>query len=562
MLWSGAVAALLFDAKTELDDGRARLEAAVSIAKSGQLDEAEAELSSGAASLRAARDDLASPILFPLRFVPVVGRQLRSALAITELGADGASEAERFLDLLDLDSTESGAPGLQALDLVAAEQSLRRIHELLVQPDLGPSDGLVAPLHEARTTVAGLIADYEPSVGSAVVVLRGLRSVETDSSYVVLGANNAEMQLAGGMILSAGEIRFTDGEIEFAGLNSTEDMFPVPVTPVVDDDVDQRWGFLRLTNDFRKLGVSPRFDEFVGPQAVSMWEAETGTAVDGAIMVDTHALSRLLGVVGTVEIDGTTYSEDTLLDYLLREQYAAFGDSDQEQERRRRELASVTSAVFDAIIAGPHDTARLVEVIPSLLSGRHLTVYSEVAEQQAAWAEIGADGSTDGRQVGVYVLNLGASKLDPYVAVDVRVTEETVGDTTTLDLVIDIRNEVEDADRLPSYVVGPWEWIDLDEPGEYLGRLAVVLPGSTTEAAFVSDVPLEVFGPDGQGVVLGTRFTVRPGGTTTIRLRAQIPSSLESISLVPSTRPRPIVWQWADDVFDDAESRVIVLDVD
>ncbi len=552
LLWIATSVVLLLDAKSHLDSARVRIDRAVPAVKEGELEDVRDELGFGAADLRRARNDLSSPVLLPLRLVPVVGRQLHTARSLSDLGADAATEAETLLQLVD-SPDRSGAASLQSLDLAAIQVSVERIHELVATADLGPSEGLVGPLADARTEIAGMIEEYEPSLNDAAIVAAGLRSFKDESRYIILGANNAEMQVGGGMILSVGEVALTDDGVEFTGLESTEELFPVPKTPIVDPDIEQRWGFLQPTNDFRKLGVTPRFGAFVGPQAVAMWRAETQQKVDGAVLVDAHALSRLLGVIGTVEIDGETYSEETLLDYLLKDQYAAYGSSEAEQALRRAKLSRVTSGVLEALIAGPHDLAKLVEVIPSLIRGRNLLVFGEREVEQRAWETLGADGGSSGNDLGVFVANFGASKLDPYIDVAVAATTTQRQQATVVDLTVTIRNNVSQGDQLPLYVVGPWEWIELVEPGEYLGRLVVELPGATSEAGFVSAVPLEVFGPDGEGVLLGTRFRVRPGQSISIRLSFEVSAGLESVSLLPSARPRPVEWQWDESYFDDGE---------
>ncbi|MEZ5379066.1 MAG: DUF4012 domain-containing protein [Acidimicrobiales bacterium] len=565
-LWLAAVGGLVLDAKTNIDAARGNIDVAVPAAKEGDLDTIRVELTTGADRLRRARDDLFHPVLLPLRPLPIVGRQLRTARAMADVGADAATEAERLLALVDAATTgdaattddagdvEEPAPSaLASIDLVAVESSLHRLYEMVRTADLGPSEGLIGPLADARAEVDELLDRYEPSLGEAAEVASGLRSFQQDSRYVILGANNAEMQVGGGMVLSVGEVALGDDGVEFGGLLSTEDLFPVPSNGLVDADVDERWGFLQPTNDFRKLGLTPRFDEYVGPQAIAMWEAETGRPVDGAILVDAYALSRLLGVVGTVEVGGTTYDEERLLRYLLQDQYTEFGASEVEQARRRAKLSEVTSAVLDALVAGPHDLPRIVETVPSLLRGRHVLVYGDKAVEQRAWQVVGADGGTSGDELGVFVSNMGASKLDPYVEADVVVEESPGPEVTSIAMAVTVSNRVEQGDRLPEYVVGPWEWIDVEEPGEYLGRLVVRLPGATSAARFTSAVPLEVFGPDGDGVLLGTRFAVRPGRSTTIRLVFEVSSELESMQIVPSARPVPIRWQWGDRSFDDAE---------
>ncbi len=67
-------------------------------------------------------------------------------------------------------------------------------------------------------------AEYE-------VITGGLASFFGDSTYLVLGANNAEMQIGGGMHLSVGRVVVIDGDFELPGLEPSASIFPVAVTP-------------------------------------------------------------------------------------------------------------------------------------------------------------------------------------------------------------------------------------------------------------------------------------------------------------------------------------------
>lgn len=560
VLWAAAASLLVIDARTDLERGRESFELAIEHARDGSVQEVRLEVEVAAASLDDADDSLAHPLLVPLRVVPVLGRQLRSASGIASFAADVSREAETLLELVALDGSDAPV-AIQDVDLEAMEFSAKRLHARLLDPDLGPDAGLAAPIADARQELVDLIAVQEPTVARSVDALVGLRSMMTGSTYLLLGANNAEMQVAGGMILSVGEVGLDDDGIEFGGLESTEELFPVPRTPIVDVDVENRWGFTVLSNDFRKLSVTTRFADFVGPQSVQLWEAETGRTVDGALLLDAHALAALLGTVGTVTVGGDTYDSDSLRYYLLEGQYQEFGNSDFEQLRRRNKLSEVSAAVLDALVAGPHDLGALLDAIPALVRGRHIQAFSAVQEQQAAWQALDIAGAPDGDEIGVFLSNFGASKLDPYIDVEVigQTRSEIVDGNRVIELAVTVSNRVGDGSALADYVVGPWNWIDLQEPGEYLSRLVVVLPGSTSDAGFVSSTPLEVFGPDGPNVVLGTRFSVRPGEQRTVRLEATIPAALDALTVVSSARPNPVRWTWGSDTFDDSQGHAVRL---
>lgn len=583
LLWTVASGLLLLRAQGRATAAEASVKtlAGVDGLDGLDLDAMEADLFAASIDVGAARADLEHPILVPWRVVPYVGRQLDAARSLVVAADDLVVDALVVVRAAQTAQATGGGGGgegrVEALSAIAL--GFADLAETIETVDLGPDGGLVRPLQRARDDVAAELAELSPRVDQYEAVSRGLAAFLSEGTYLLLGANNAEMRIASGMHLSVGEITLSDGRFQVPGLTPADDLDPIAGADFVDEFVEARWGFLDPDDDFRKLAYTARFDESIGPQAVSLWRAATGREVDGVIALDPYVLQGLLEVVGTVEVEGVTYDADSVLVYLLQGQYEAFDaeaaeaaptdlpegetldESDVSQElrdERRDQLSLLASAVANELGTAEWDPLDLVRALRPAAEGRHILVYSVDGDEQDAWTALGIDGRIDGSETGVYWLNTGASKLDPFL--DVRVVADTVldGEERVVTYTVETTNRA--TASLPDYALGPWEWVDLPEAGSYRGRIAFYAPNGVTGAELDPALDADVFGPDGPLLLVSsTPITILPGETVTYEFTYRVPAALETVTLLPSVRYPAVQWSWGDEQFDDSTPRTITL---
>lgn len=569
-LWSVAAGSLLLRARDRATSAESSITALAELNELDGLDlEATAlDLRSASTEVEAARADLEHPLLEPLRLVPLARTQLASARALVRSADLLVDDALVIVDR----AREAQAVGTEG-DRIAAMTSLAEGFETMSATidglDLGPERRLAGPLADARTEVVERLAELEPRVQSYAIVSRGLASFLDGGRYLLLGANNAEMRLASGMHLSVGVVTLDDGRFDVPGLEPADDVDPIRGAALVDETVGERWGFLDPEDDFRKLAYSARFDEFVGPQALELWRALTGEELRGVVALDPYVLEAMLETVGEVTIEGERFDASNVVSYLLQDQYAQFvadpelDDTDEDEselvrDERRDRLSELASAVALQLGSTDWDPLQLVQSLEPAARGRHLMVYSIDPAEQAAWAELGIDGRLEGPETGVFWLNTGASKLDPFLDIAVEVEEEIVDGSRQVTYEVTTRNLASAA--LPDYALGPWEYLEIEEAGAYRGRLVFYAPNGVTGAELGPELRTDVFGPDGPVlVVASTPMTILPGETVTHTFTYRIPVELASVTVLPSVRFPVVQWSWADEVFDDAVERVVAL---
>lgn len=555
--WAGAATWLVLSAGQAALDARADLRELQGRNPEELLDRSVTdELASVASRLRTSRDRLGSPVLAPVRVLPVIGRQVRSAQSLSGAAGVAATAGAQVLSGVRDNLAVAEGPDtdrvalLRSLGLTAGDASRR-----LADIDLGPGDALVAPLAEARAELAAELAEVRELVETVELVTSTVAElVEGPGCQLLLAANNAEMRAGSGMFLQAGELCFRDGDIELGPLTETSDlMLPPSAVEITDPDLRDRWGFLLPEAEWRNLGLSPRFDA-TAALAADMWEQATGRVVDGVIAVDPVALSALLHATGPIEVSGRVHHAGDVVEHLLVGQY----EGSLHPDERRDRLAGIAMATVDAINAGGWDVEALVERLPKAAQGRHILAWARDAALQEALQSMSVAGVLAPDSLAVNVLNRGGGrgggKLDPHLEVraELDVGEAAGGER---DVVVDVRvrNLVEPG--TVTYAENP------DAPdvrfGVYEGILAVNVPGAAGKLRIDGAEPLAL-GDDGPTRVVATRFELQPSTDVSFSVRFTLPSELRSLRIEPSGRVPAITWRGPDgQVFQDVLERLL-----
>lgn len=530
--WAGLTTWLFLDAARRLDRGQDALNVVRNDISPATLldDSTDDSLDRAGHEFSEARSRLRNPLLTPLRVLPVIGRHVRAADHVTATSA-GATEiaAEGVAELRELtrEPLDEGADRLRVLGELA--DLMERSHEQLSELDPGSPDALVSSLSDAVVDVTELRDDALEGLGDGAVAARALVEVlEGPRPYLLLGSNNAEMRAGGGMYLSATTLRFDAGTTMLDEVRPTHELLLPPGTVEAGGDMAANWPWLDAGRDFRSLGLTADFPQSA-EVAARMWEhVPGGEPVAGVIAVDVEALRKLIGVVGPVEVDGVSYTVESVAGQLLRDQYALYGDRDVRRDR----LGEVARAVFTRFEAGEWSLEDMATALIDSVQGRHLMIWSVDEEASEAWAGVGADGHLTDTSLVVSLMNRGANKLDSYVETALDVSAERTGSGgTALTLSYDVTNASPETG--PAYVLGPN--IEGMALGEYRGIVVVNLPAGSTDVDIEGATPTLV-GADGPTVVVGGSVEVQRGQSATIVVTAILPPGVDTVTLEASAR--------------------------
>jgi hypothetical protein len=518
-----------------------------------------ADLRTAHVRFSAAHDRASGIVLAPLRILPVIGRQLRSVSALSgaaeQVAAAGADAVERAGAVFE-------HPAASGPDRVTQVRELREIVDdvatrLDAIEDLGPVQGLLAPLANARNDLAGDLAEARQTITSARTgAAAALSLVEGPRRYLVLAANNAEMRAGSGMWLQGGVLATKDGELDLDDMVSLHlDADPPDGAVAPTGALASRWGFLEPGAEWRNLMASPDFPASA-ELATRMWAAAGRGDVDGVLAVDAIGLQAIVTATGSVDVDGETLGADDIPQQVLHDQYLQFGDLSSQSgpgnAERRDALATLAKAAVGAIDGGDYPASTLIRTLGDAIEGRHLLAWTRDAVEQSGWEAAGMDGSLPSDSVLVSLLNRGGNKLDWFMDLDAELSVQRASGGWEVAVEITMRNETPEGE--PDYVAGPYPGLDL-VAGEYRGILAVNVPGAAEGAHFDDVDELAVAGADGATRVVGFQLEVARGEERTVTLRFRLPSTADHVVVLPSARVPGITWHYGSSAWEDSTSR-------
>lgn len=497
----------------------------------------------------AANQHVRRPWVTPLRVVPFVSTQIRSADALSSSAASVTDSlslaAADFASLRQAFETGS-LSRVEAME--DANASLGAALSAIGDVRLGPERGLVAPLASARDRFAGELTELTELLVKSEVATAGLADfLNGPTTYLLVSANTAEMRAGSGMWLVAGTIEAREGAVVLTELVSTGELTLEPgAVAIPDTDYENNWGWLLPSENWQSLAASPRFPASA-ELAAAMWEAATGEAVDGVIVVDPVALEALLSATGPIETSAGVVSSDNVVSRIVFDQY--WEDDPQLRQARLRDLAG---GVFQAIDDEPIEPIPLARNLQRAIAGRHLLAWSSSPLHNEAWRAVGADGELSPDSLAVSLLNRGANKLDTFIDIDVDITASVVDDRVEATLAITLTNRA--TGTLPEYVIGL-----ADAPGFYEGILTVNAPGSAESMVFADVESLAARGTDGPTQLLGVAVDLPAGTSVTERLELSLPRDAAAVLVEPSARIPAIDWTFQDSTWQDTAGRRIDL---
>jgi hypothetical protein len=270
-----------------------------------------------------------------------------------------------------------------------------------------------------------------------------------------------------------------------------------------------------------------------------MWVAGGHAPVDGVLVVDPVFLRSLLRATGPVTVDGQAYTTDNIVAFLLNGQYAGITDfaKGSSYDIRKNYLSQVTATILDKVNGPGVQVADLVKGVRAAAQGRHLLAWSSKPAQQAAWEASSVDGAITADSLLVSVINRSAVKLDWFLAMSGSVSLTSQGGSTAVTVDVDLRNT--SPDRGSPYVLGPNPLVDIGRPvaeAEYVGVLAVTIPGAATDVHLEGADLLASSGPDGPTQVAQAMVDVPRGAEAHYTLTFTLPGEHASLRMEPTAR--------------------------
>jgi hypothetical protein len=494
----------------------------------------EQALRSAASEFASAHAALSGPLMAPATWVPVLGRQLRSARSLSSAAQQVATVGAVFLGQVHdvLDQPHGAGPErvqslrhLSALSLSAARQ--------LDTVDPGPGQALVGPLSRKYDEFVNQLDDARNRLAKAAGVSAVVATIlQGPQTYLVLAGNNAEMRAGSGAFLEVGTATASDGTVHLGDFGPSGQLVLAPGQVPVAGDLERNWGWLRPGVDWRNLGVTPQFD-VTARLAARMWAARTGQTVDGVLAVDVAGLRRILTATGPVQAGGVTIDAANVEQYLLHDQYVGLTDDSTGSAARSDALGAIADAVLRQLQGQSTNLRSLASAVAGAVAGRNLMVWSSDPVAQAAWVVGGASGTLTPQSLAVSVVNRGGNKLDQYLPVTVDLVTRPAGRDTAVTLTTTLANRTPDGQG--QFIAGPYPGLPLAY-GDYSGIVADNLPARATGITMSGAGALSSYGAEGPTWLVAAPVVVHQGATVTVVTRFRLPGTHGSMAVVPSAR--------------------------
>jgi Protein of unknown function (DUF4012) len=549
--YGAVVVFLLLNARRSALDGLSELKAARQDLTVEALVHGEADdrLRRAADALGRAERSLSSPLLAPMKLMPIAGRQLRSVTALTSAAHEGAEVGADVVGQVRAIATAELPPGPARVNALRDVAHISKDGaNVLAGLDLGPRRALLGPLARARDRLADELQQLERGLGDASAGAGAVAAaLQGPSDWLLLAANNGEMRAGSGMFLSGLTIHFQDGRSAVSDVRPLGNLVLSDPVPVADPDLVARWGWTGLDRDFRNLGFSPRFPASAA-QAAAMWSVATGQHIDGVLALDIGAVQTILRAVGPVEVDGADLDSTIVVPFLLNGQYRDLGN---DQAERRERLGRVASAVFERLNQPGLDFSVVAQALRDASRSRHLLVWSASSTLEDTWERVTVAGTLAPDSLLVALCNSGGNKLDQHLRVGAHLDSRRSQTGIDVTVTLSVTNVAPATD--PPYVLG-------QRGGVYEGFVALNLPAAASEVRLDDVGELAASGPDGdESQVIAGTLTVPPATTATVTTRFHLPATFPDLRVEPSARLPAIDWVFQGTAWTDEQAEVVSL---
>jgi hypothetical protein len=415
-----------------------------------------AAVDAAAAHTARAADLLTAPGPSLVASVPLLGRSLAAQRDVAVAADALVQGGRRLLPLVEELDVDGGR-----LD----PEALRRLSQAATAADRLAADSAEqlarTPLGLTPSTVGSAVEQARAELLPAAAGLRaaeGLLAGERSRTLVIGLMNNAEARGAGGYVASFAVARFEDGQVAVEGFRDVNTVAATPDEAVrvpASADFTRRWGpYLADTKLWKNVAMSPHAPDSA---AVLCEVVRLRPAVDcdGAVLLDVRALAEVMSLSGPVQLGDEELAGPELVDALLIDAYADAEELGQAPAERRAGLLAAADAALADLLSARLTGVPALRLLGDLAAGRHLAVWSSVADEQADLLRAGAAGSADpeGADLSLVSLNqISAGKLDVYLRRSLAVEVEVGPEQAVVEQRVVL--ELDHPPGLPAYVLG------------------------------------------------------------------------------------------------------------
>jgi len=461
-VWLGLGA---YQAKSNLEQARTSAEQSKDALLGGKAEDATRSAENAQFHARQAREATHSLPWNIAAAIPLLGSPLKTAQQISDVVAGladdvllptttigGTVSPDKLIDgtRLDLNLLRAEQPRLN--ELAAAAAKLDAQAQAITKPVY------LSLIRDARIQLQNQTSSLSQLLGNTAIAAKlapSMLGADRPQTYLMGFQTNAEARGTGGLLGGFGILRFEDGvpKIDTLAPNTRLD----GATAAVDlgPEFDKVYGWTNPYTDFRNSNLSPHFP-YAAQIWKSMWESESGVAIDGVIALDPIALSYVLGVIGPVTLrDGEAINQDNVVELTESTAYIRFAT---DQAARKQYLQEIANAVVQKMTNSIPAPRKLLDALGRAVRERRIAVWSaNPADQQMLEQTPLAHAVPDDEApyAQVIINNLAGNKMDYYLGREIEYAADGCdGDMRNSTITVRLSNTATTDKPLPDYVAG------------------------------------------------------------------------------------------------------------
>lgn len=322
---------------------------------------------------------------------------------------------------INLEEVAAAAPVLVTANEVLSEGN-REVADFDVDGLIGPLRGPMRSFQDrfASTAVAASAANDAAKLMPTMLGADG-----TKRTYLLLILNNAEVRSLVGMPGSVAVLTAEDGTLEMGEQGGISDVKPLKKAAAKLTE-DERIVFQSsIATDMRDTAIHPDFPrvaELAAAVVGKRWKDE----YDGVVAIDPVAMGYMLGGLGPVNVgDDLTINSTNAVSTLLNRVYVRYPTDPIKQDDV---FETAARRIFDATVEGTGDSVSVIRALVRGVSERRVMLWSRDDAEQKRIRRSGVANTLDsgsGRpQIGVFVNDNGATKMEYYLRMGTRLRSE------------------------------------------------------------------------------------------------------------------------------------------
>ena len=430
--------------------------------------------------------------------VPVYGDDIRTVQGMTEVVDDLA--AKTLPDLSNtlktlMDSKLSNGGGqinmqpiydIQKTFDATNTQIQRQYKKLKGLPK--PHIGKVKQAYDQGLDQFSSIAEKLNQSNELLQILPQFLGEDGQRTYLIMANTTSEARSIGGLVGSLGSMTTDAGKVQVGEFHPNSDFLPTTIGTESEHAIFN--GPLAFSFDIRDQPAIVDYEK-VANNLKSFWQgSKYASDVDGVMTIDPVFIQELVKMTGNVQIpDGPLLTGDNTAEFLLNGIYKDVYVANQDEY-----FQYVAAHVMDSLFQNldMKKLMQLAKIATPMAEGRHLYFMSFHEDENQSFKDMGlskgAPSSEEEPEVGVYLNQQNASKLDWYLHRKTTVTRTACNadGSQTYHVSFTMRNDLPDEDyaNLSWYVVGGNGQVDTGVRGQATEKMLFYAPAGGSLSNF------------------------------------------------------------------------------